>query len=311
MAGNWWAEEHIRADDGKNDPTKKMSLVPHLNFTKRAILNADLISTVSERYAEEITTPEFGQGLDKYIRQRKKDLYGIINGIDYTVYNPAYDKKIEYPYDWNSLRRKKKNKLVLQKKVGLEENPETPLIGLVNRLTEQKGFNLIMENIDILMRLPLQMVIVGSGYREYVLFFKKMARKYPKKIGIYTPFTEEMASKVYAGSDMFLMPSRFEPCGLSQLISLRYGSIPIVHETGGLSDTITNFSPKTRKGNGFVFKQFHGADFLVALTRALENYKYSQTWEHLTWRAMQQTYSWELPAKKYVRLFNIAIKNKK
>jgi len=245
------------------------------------------------------------------VGSNNRDLYGIINGIDYTIYNPAYDKKIKYPYDWNSLRRKKKNKLLLQKKVGLEENPDTPLIGLVNRLTEQKGFNLIMENIDILMRLPLQMVIVGSGYREYVLFFRKMARKYPKKIGIYTPFTEEMASKVYAGSDMFLMPSRFEPCGLSQLISLRYGSIPIVHETGGLSDTITNFSPKTRKGNGFVFRQFNGADFLVALTRALENYKYSQTWEHLTWRAMQQTYSWVLPAKKYVRLFSIAIKNKK
>ena len=137
-----------------------------------------------------------------------------------------------------------------------------------------------------------------------------IAKKFPKKLGIYTPFTEEMESKVYAGSDMFLMPSRFEPCGISQLKSLRYGSIPIVHETGGLSDTITNYNPKTRKGNGFVFRHFCREEFLIALARAIENYKYTQIWETLTWNAMQQTYSWELPAKKYVKLYAIAQKNK-
>lgn len=308
---DWWGIPGKYRDDGHSDPLKKRGQLKYLNFTKRAIFYSDIITTVSERYAEEITTPELGQGLDKFLRQRKNDLYGIINGIDYAVNNPAFDNNITYKYDWNSLRRKKKNKLVLQKIFGLEKNPEIPLIGVVNRLAEQKGFHLIMETIDVLMRLNLQIVIVGSGIKEYIRFFKNIARKYPKRLAIYTPFTETVESKVYAGSDMLLMPSRFEPCGISQLKSLRYGSVPIVHETGGLSDTITNYNPKTRKGNGFVFKKYTTIDFMMALTRALENYKYAQTWEYLTWQAMQQTYSWELPAKKYIKLFNIALKNKR
>lgn len=310
MGGGWWEVLPKNKDDGRHNPLSDFSKIKYLNFTKRAIYNADIINTVSERYAEEITSPELGQGLDKYLRQRSKDLYGIINGIDYTVHNPAFDDNIQYKFDWNSLRRKKKNKLALQKLLKLEENADIPLIGMTNRLTEQKGFKLIMDSIDILMGLNLQIVIVGSGFKEYILFFKKIARRHPKKIAIFTPFNEEMESKVYAGSDMFLMPSRFEPCGISQLKSLRYGSVPIVHETGGLSDTITNFNPKTRKGNGFVFKQYTTVDFLMALTRAMENYKYTQIWENLTWQAMQQSYSWELPAKKYLKLFNIAIKKK-
>ncbi len=309
-ANNWWGVKQKDLDDGKDDPVQRIGKTKYLNFTQRGILYADAINTVSERYSEEITTPEFGQGLDKLLRSRKKYLYGIINGIDYSVNNPAFDNNIAFKYDWNSLRRKKKNKLELQKIVGLEKNPDIPLIGVVNRLAEQKGFNLIMESIEVLMRQKLQIVIVGSGFKEYILFFKKYAKKFPKKLGIYTPFTEAMESKVYAGSDMFLMPSRFEPCGISQLKSLRYGSIPIVHETGGLSDTITNYNPKTRKGNGFVFKHFGREEFLIALARALENYQYTQAWETLIWKAMQQTYSWELPAKKYVKLYAIAQKNK-
>ncbi len=310
MGGGWWEVPYKYKDDGKRNPLTDFAKIKYLNFTKRAIFNADIINTVSERYAEEITSPELGQGLDRYLRHRVKDLYGIINGIDYTVHNPAFDENIKYKFDWNSLRRKKKNKLALQKLLKLEEKADTPLIGITNRLTEQKGFKLIMESIDILMRQNLQIVIVGSGFKEYIIFFKKIARQYPKKLAIFTPFNEAMESKVYAGSDMFLMPSRFEPCGISQLKSLRYGSVPIVHETGGLSDTITNFNPKTRKGNGFVFRQYTTTDFIMALTRALENYKYSQIWEYLTWQAMQQTYSWELPAKKYLKLYDIAIKNK-
>ncbi|MFA5134956.1 MAG: glycogen synthase [Patescibacteria group bacterium] len=308
--GDWWKLKKYYADDGKGNPLQRIGKLKYLNFSKRGILHADAINTVSERYAEEITTPEFGQGLEKYLSDRKDYLHGIINGIDYTVHNPAFDGNIEFKYDWNTLSRKKKNKLVLQKKLNLEKNPDIPVIGVVNRLTEQKGFKLIMETIDTLMRMNLQIAIVGSGFREYVIFFKKVARRYPKKLAIYTPFTEEMESKVYAGSDMFLMPSRFEPCGISQLKSLRYGSIPIVHETGGLSDTIMNYNPKTRKGNGFVFRQYARDAFLIALTRALENYKYTQAWEYLTWRGMQQSYSWELPAKKYVQLYGRAIKNK-
>ncbi len=310
MGGGWWNVPHNKKDDGHKDPLKDFAKIKYLNFTKRGIMYADIINTVSERYAEEITSPELGQELDKFLRQRSNDLYGIINGIDYTIHNPSYDDNLKYKYDWNSLRRKNKNKLALQKELGLEQKADIPLIGMTNRLTEQKGFKLIMENIETIMKLPLQLVIVGSGFREYILFFKKYAKKYPKKLAIVTPFTEPMESKIYAGSDMFLMPSRFEPCGISQLKSLRYGSMPIVHETGGLSDTITNYNPKTRKGNGFVFKQYDSIHFMMALVRALENYKYPQFWEHLTWQSMQQTYSWELPAKKYLKLFNIALKKK-
>jgi starch synthase len=310
LGGDWWQIPEDKRDDGKNGPTVDKNKIQHINFTKRGILFADVINTVSERYAQEITTPEFGQGLDKYLKRRQKDVYGIINGIDYAVYNPAFDQHIRYRYDWNSLRRKKKNKLLLQRKLKMEENPEIPLIGAVNRLSEQKGFDLIMQLMDVLMRLPLQIVVVGSGNKDYIKFFKKAEKKHPQKIGIYTPFSEEMASKVYAASDMFLMPSRFEPCGLSQLISMRYGSIPIVRETGGLSETIVNFNPKTRKGNGFVFKKYDADDFLVALVRALENYKYPQAWEFLTWNGMRQSYSWELPATKYLKLYGLALRKK-
>ncbi|MDD5039536.1 MAG: glycogen synthase [Patescibacteria group bacterium] len=307
---NWWSIPKRSRDDGKFDPLKNPAKIRFLNFTKRGILYADTINTVSERYAEEILTPEYGQGLDKCLRARKTNLYGIINGIDYTIHNPAFDGNIRFKYDWNSLGRKKKNKLELQKIVGIEQNPEIPLIGVVNRLTEQKGFRLIMETFEVLMRMPLQIVILGSGFLEYITFFKKMARTYPRRFAFFTPFSEQMESKIYAGSDMFLMPSRFEPCGISQLKSLRYGSIPIVHETGGLSDTITNYSPRTRKGNGFVFKKYAPEDFLITIARALENYKYSQAWEYLVWSSMQQTYSWELPARKYLLLYSRAIKTR-
>jgi len=309
--GDWWKTPDKYLDDGKNSFQEVSNAkMKYINFTKRGVLYSDIITTVSERYAHEILTPEFGQGLEKYLDRRKDRLYGIINGIDYAVFNPSFDQNVYYRFDWNTLRRKRKNKLALQKEVGLEQKADIPLIGIVNRLSEQKGFNLIMETIDTLMRQDLQIVIVGSGDKEYIKFFRNIEKKHPKKIGIYTPFTEEMASKVYAGSDIFLMPSRFEPCGLSQLISLRYGSIPIVHETGGLSETVTNFNPKTRKGNGFVFKIYTREDFLMALSRTLENYKYPQTWEFLTWQGMRQSYSWELPANKYLKVFKIAIKKK-
>ncbi len=307
-AGDWWRKKE--RDNGRFDPLKNTKRIKSLNFTKRAIVSADIINTVSERYAEEITTPEFGQHLDKYLRGRKHDLYGIINGIDYNVHNPAVDPYIACPYDWNTLPRKKKNKLELQKFMHIEENADIPILGATNRLTEQKGFSLIIETINVLMQLRLQVVIMGDGFKEYIAFFKRMAKKYPKKIAIFTPFNEKIESKIYAGADMFLMPSRFEPCGISQLKSLRYGAIPIVHETGGLSDTISNFNPHTKKGNGFVFKNYQPEYFLVAVTRALENYQHRQSWEALTARAMQQTYSWELPAKKYIKLYRIALKQR-
>lgn len=304
---DWWRVSPARVDAGRNSPPTSLREIPTINFTKRGILYADIINTVSERYAEEILTPEFGQSLERALLRRRKDVYGIINGIDYTVYNPAFDQYLPYNYDWNALDKKRRNKLALQKLLKLERKGDIPIIGLVHRLTEQKGFSLLMETADVLLKLPLQIIVVGTGKVEYVRFFKKLAKRYPSKVAFSSPFTDKMASLVYAGSDMFLMPSRYEPCGLSQLISIRYGSIPIVHETGGLSDTITNFNPRTGNGIGFVFSAFTREAFLMTIARALETYKYPRVWEHLTWQAMRMSYSWELPAKKYVQLYRKAI----
>ncbi len=307
---DWWRIDKRHRDNGKGIPKTSARDLHAVNFTKRAIRYADMINTVSIRYAQEILTPEYGQGLERALQEREHDLYGIINGIDYAVNNPAFDTYIKYKYDQRSLDRKVRNKLLLQKEAGFEQKKDIPLIGVVNRLTEQKGFALIMETIEVLMRQQLQIVVVGSGQREYIQFFRNIARKHPKKIGIITPFTEEMASKVYAGSDIFLMPSRYEPCGISQLISMRYGSIPIVHETGGLSDTITNYNPRTGKGSGFVFRSYTSGDFLIALARAFETFGHEKAWEHLMRQAMRESYAWALPAKKYVTLYRILQKKK-
>ncbi len=315
MGSNWWDVPAERRDPGDtNLPPLHSKSLEKINFAKRGIIFADSLNTVSEKYAEELLTPEFGQGLEKIIQKRQKDFFGIINGIDYSVFNPKLDKNIHVNYDWDSLHRKKRNKLSLQKELGLEEKAEIPLVGLASRLAEQKGYNLVIESLDILLRLSLQIVVIASGGKdgkEYSDAFKKIASKYPKKFAFITPYTEEQASRVYAGSDMLLMPSRFEPCGLSPLISLRYGSIPIVHETGGLAETIRNFNPANDQGNGFVFKSYTKEDFLVALARAVENYKYEKVWEHLVWRSMKQSFSWEIPAEKYLALFRLALRNRK
>jgi starch synthase len=297
-----------KKDKGTGGVPEQKNYRNHINFMKRGIVNAHVINTVSERYAKEILTPKFGVGLDPYLKRRKDRVFGIINGIDYEVWNPAFDSNLQINYDVNSLDKKLQNKTSLQKEIGLAPQPKTPLIGMVNRLSEQKGFKLIMEAMPTLLKMDLQMVIVGSGSRDYLKFFREIARKHRTKIGVSSPFTEQMASKVYAGSDLYLMPSRWEPCGISQLISLRYGSIPIVHSVGGLHDTITDFDPEQNLGNGFKFETYTKDDLLVAIARAAESYKYKNSWNKLTYRAMKQSFSWELPAKKYTQLYHIALK---
>jgi starch synthase len=300
-----------RFDKATGEPPVNKSFRANINFAKRAIVYADAISTVSERYASEILTPEFGMGLDSYLKRRKDRLFGIINGIDYEVVNPKFDKNVYINFDHNSLDKKFKNKAALQKEIGLAVDKDVPLIGVVNRLTEQKGFLLIMEALPALLKMKLQLVIVGSGNRDYIKFFREVARKYPDKIAVCSPFTEQMASRVYAGSDIYLMPSRFEPCGISQLISLRYGSIPVVHSVGGLHDTVSDFDPHAETGNGFAFQNYNKEELLVAIARATESYKYKNSWNKLAQRAMKQSFSWDLPAKKYVELYQIALKRKR
>ncbi|MDP3964433.1 MAG: glycogen/starch synthase [bacterium] len=310
MGQDWWTVSPEKKDYGRSrlPEFSNKDSIACINFAKRAILHADIINTVSEQYAQEIMTREFGQDLHRILTNRKDRVFGIINGIDYFDFNPLTDPGLHTNYDFNSLEKKANNKAFLQKTFGLPESVDTPLIGMVSRITEQKGFDLIMEIIEPLMRLDFQLALVGGGDKKYENFFRRMAKKYPKNIAVHLKFDTGKASQIYAGSDMFLMPSRFEPCGLGQLISLRYGSVPIVHATGGLVDTVTNFSQKTMNGNGFVFKTYDTRDMLVAITRALETYKYKDVWQKLVVFGMQKSYSWEIPAKKYVKLYQLALK---
>ena len=231
---------------------------------------------------------------------------GIVNGIDYNEYNPETDPGLFRKFSIDTLQLKQENKIGLQKMFRLPLNPLIPVIGSTSRIAEQKGFDLVMRVVETFAHLPLQLILFGDGGREYISFFKNIARRYPKKIAIQ-PFESQDETKILAGSDMFLLPSRFEPCGLGQLKSLRYGSIPIVRATGGLIDTVTNYDPRTQKGNGFVFRSYNSKHLLVAVVRAMENFKYAKEWNALVKRGMQLSFSWALPAKKYVKLYRHAL----
>jgi len=312
---DWWSVNKKEQDDGVSElpDFKNKYKINRINFTKRGILSADLINTVSEQYAEEIIQKKYGQDLHDmlFAKREEKKFFGIVNGIDYKEYNPQTDLGLWKNYDYNSLEKKAINKMKLQENFGLEINRNIPVIAMVTRITEQKGFDLILEIIDALIRLEMQLILIGSADAYYKKIFKKLSKKNPKKVAAHLKFETKKVTSVYAGSDMFLMPSRFEPCGLGQMISLRYGSIPIVRETGGLSDTITNYNPQTKKGNGFVFKTYDPKDLLVAIVRALEIYKYKKDWQNLAKKGMRESFSWEVPARKYVLLYKKALNSKR
>lgn len=302
---NWWEVPVELRDNGRTSLPEwwDEEAWERVNFAKRAIMQADFITTVSEQYAEEILTKDFGQDLHRILENRRDRLVGIINGLDYRDYNPATDPGLYLNYDLTSLDRKYENKKYLQRSFGLIERAHVPLIGMVSRLSEQKGFDLLLEILEPLLRQDLQLVIMGGGDKQYTQFLTKAARKYKAKMGVHLEFDAQRATQVYAGSDMFLMPSRFEPCGLGQLISLRYGSIPIVHATGGLADTIQDYNSRTHKGNGFVFRAYDSRDLLVAIARAITVFRYESEWRQLVERGMKQSFSWQVPASKYLVIY--------
>jgi len=307
MGKDWWTVSGRHKDDGEY-PIKKFEdkkKVDYINFAKRGIMYSDLVNTVSENYAQEVMQKDFGQDLHQVIVERfeRGEFFGIVNGIDYKEYNPVTDPGLAVQYDVDSIEKKYINKVTLQKEYGLKVDKNIPLLGMVTRITEQKGFDLLMEIISPLLRLDLQLIIVGDGDRRYKKFFSKIEKKKPGKLVAHMKFKTENVTQIYAASDMFLMPSRFEPCGLGQMISLRYGSVPIVRETGGLSDTIKNFNPKTGKGNGFTFGAYDRYAFFAAIVRALETYKYRENWNKIVTNGMQESFSWEVPAQKYLKLY--------
>jgi starch synthase len=282
-----------------------------LNLLKGGILFADVINTVSEQYAEEITSSsEYGFGLEGVLKGRKKDLYGILNGVDYAVWSPDEDEHIPVNYDSRSLSRKVENKEELCEKTQLKFDPAVPVIGMISRLVDQKGFDLLSEIFDKLMKLKVQMVLLGEGEPKYQDIFKKHAKKYSKQFSLNLKFDDELAHLIEAGSDIFLMPSKFEPCGLNQIYSIKYGTVPVVRETGGLKDTIQNFNAKTGKGNGFIFKKYKSKDLYSAIKTAVDAFKDKKAWTKIQKNGMRANFSWETSAKKYVKLYEKAMKKK-
>ena len=280
-----------------------------VNLLGRGLYFSDVVNTVSNRYAEEILTPEYGEKMDPLLRVFRGKLHGIINGIDYEVFNPSADSSLAARYDIGSIDQKVENKLALQQEVGLAQDPAIPVIGLISRLYDQKGLDLIANIMWGLMRLNLQLVVLGAGDARYEEMFRAAARANPQKVSASIGFKPVLAQHIYAGSDMFLMPSRFEPCGLGQLISLRYGTIPIVRATGGLADTIADWDPVRQSGNGFVFSAYDHWDLYAQVVRALETFRQPQLWYRLQANAMATDVSWANSAEKYVRLYRTAIVN--
>ncbi len=280
-----------------------------VSFLKAGLVYADILNTVSPRYAQEIQSDQkYGLGMEGVLRSRSKDLYGIVNGIDQRVWNPQTDSFIPYRYSEADLSGKERNKFALLKRVGLPIPwGRVPLMGIISRLADQKGFDLIAEAIDKIMNLDLQLVLLGTGDEKYHLIFQEVARKYPHKAGVNLRFDDELAHLIEAGADIFLMPSQYEPCGLNQLYSLRYGTIPIVRETGGLADTIQDYEPKSNQGTGFVFRDYTSQGMLKAIKRALTLYQDQTSWERLMRRAMREDFSWERSAGEYARLYEKAM----
>lgn len=293
--------------------TKFESILEHngkLNFIKSAICEADEVTTVSETYAKELTTQYFSEGLSQYFNSRSKNFSGIINGIDYRIFNPETDEVLPLKYGFaNYHEGKLEAKKALYEKLGVDFYTNVPMIGIVSRLTKQKGLDLIMEVIEELLHdYTFKFIIVGTGEKKYEEFFQDLEKRHPFKVKCYLGYSDELAHLVYAASDMFLMPSAFEPCGLGQMIALRYGSLPIVRETGGLKDSVDPYNEYELTGNGFSFTDFNAHDMMYVIKYAFRTYNQRHCWDVLVQNAMNSDLSFTASAKKYQDLYKKIIK---
>ena len=284
----------------------KLEAYKDANLLKGGIVFADAVTTVSNTYAEEIKTPFYGEGLDGLLRARSNSLRGIVNGIDYTDFNPESDKRIVRQYDANNFRKEKvKNKRALQQELGLCQDDRKMMIGIVSRLTDQKGFDLIAYIMDELCRDDVQLVILGTGEERYENMFRHFDWKYGDKISANIYYSEDLSHKIYASCDAFLMPSLFEPCGLSQLMALRYGTIPIVRETGGLKDTVQPYNEYENTGTGFSFVNYNAHEMLNTIRYAEHiYYDKKREWNKIIDRAMAADFSWHVSAAKYQEMYD-------
>ncbi len=294
--------DHVDLNNGYFTPDK-LEFYGRVSFMKGGLVYADAVTTVSETYAKEIQTEEYGFGMDGLLRQCNHKLTGILNGIDVEQNDPKTDTRLFANYDKDSLENKKKNKYALQKHLGLPVC-DKPLISIISRLVDQKGLDIVAVCLEELMNMDVQIVVLGTGDGRYEHLFKHTQWLYPDRISANTFFSGDLAQKIYAGSDMFLMPSLFEPCGLGQLFAMRYGTVPIVRKTGGLTDTVTQYNYTTKKGNGFIFEDYLASGLMWAVKEALNCfYNYPEDWEQVIKNSMECDFSWKASAKKYLELY--------
>ena len=300
----WYLDWHLLNLGQSFFTPRYLEFYGKINFLKGGLVFADAITTVSPTYAGEIKTAEQGFGLEGVFQERAASLVGILNGADYDIWNPETDPLIARTYSLNALSGKKICKADLQRSFYLSENPDAPLVGMVSRLAAQKGFDLLEKSLDELLSQGVQFVLLGTGDKRYQEIFRKASARYRGKVGVRFAFDEPLAHKIIAGSDIFLMPSRYEPGGLTQIYCLRYGTIPIVRATGGLKDTVEEFDPKTGRGDGFVFKRYRVRDLLEAMGRALSVFYRKEAWATLVKNAMSADFSWERSARAYLNLYH-------
>jgi starch synthase len=282
----------------------KMEFFGKINFLKGALVFSDFINTVSRKYSQEIQTPEYGFGLEGVLRQRSATVAGILNGVDYSEWSPEQDKFIARPYSASDLEGKRECKHDLLQQFGFANtNPELPVVGIVSRFAKQKGFDLIAQVANDLARLPLVLTVLGNGDKEYEELFRRLQHQFPQKFSVKVTYDNAIAHKIEAGADMFLMPSRYEPCGLNQIYSLKYGTVPIVRATGGLDDTIEPWNPSTGKGTGFKFSAYSGSALLASIQEALQSFQDKAGWKKLMINGMSKDFSWSASAREYARLY--------
>jgi starch synthase len=274
-----------------------------VNYMKGGLLFADAVTTVSPSYAMEIQDPWFGEQLDGILRKRQGELQGILNGIDCELYNPATDPSLFVNYTWRSIKRKQRNKMKLQESLGLPISESIPMVAMVSRLVEPKGLDLVTSVLDEILDLNIQLVVLGAGDEKYEGMFRVAGHQRPEQVSTNIFFDDTLARRIYAASDLFLMPSQFEPCGIGQLLAMRYGSLPIVRETGGLRDSVTPYDQVTGAGSGFRFTNYNAHDLLRTLESALALYEQPQAFTKLAQQAMRQDFSWGRSAKLYQELY--------
>lgn len=307
----WHYDLHLTGLDWDIFHPRGIEFYGKINFLKGGLYFSDILTTVSKKYAEEIQTPEFGFGLDGVLRDRSTDLFGITNGVNYDNWNPQTDPYIAAQYNENTLENKKKCKEDLQQICGLPVRLDVPLIGSISRLAEQKGFDLIRDCFDEIMGMGVQYILLGRGERKYEEIFEMLSRRYHGSFIFRNEYDNGLAHKIEAGCDIFLMPSRYEPCGLNQIYSLKYGTIPVVRATGGLDDTIEDYSDDNERGTGFKFSAYTKDALLDAIRRALMTFRDPERWRGLMIRAMSKDFSWDATAPKYLEIYEIALSRKR